>query len=120
MYISVSRTSERPRHQTVRVPSRAPDHILCVVCDATFLSRPDLQPVPEKQQQARILSMGTKRVLDAAELSDDDNTRQDDLIDMFNPPVRQLRSMLLISMQGEERPGIALPIAPTPGPCLIT
>lgn len=43
----------------------------------------------EKAQQAKILSMGTKRVLDEeAALSDDDDREQSDPIDVFNPPVK--------------------------------
>lgn len=47
-----------------------------------------MQPVPEKPQQEQFLSMGTKRVLDEAELTDNENeSRAADPIDMFKMPV---------------------------------
>ncbi|CAM9666111.1 unnamed protein product [Sphacelaria rigidula] len=50
-------------------------------------SRCGMQPVPEKPQQEQFLSMGTKRVLDEAELTDNENeSRAADPIDMFKMP----------------------------------
>lgn len=46
-----------------------------------------MQPVPEKPQQARILSMATKRVLDEAELSENKETNEGDPIDPYKAPV---------------------------------
>lgn len=49
-------------------------------CSIPFLTvhRPEVQPVPEKPQRPKMMTMGTKRVLDESALVNDDGEDDDD------------------------------------------
>lgn len=70
-----------PRDASLLIHVCAMDHAPCT-------ARPEMQPVPEKPPQTRMVSMGAKRVLDGAEMSDDeDSTQESKSVDIFDVPV---------------------------------
>lgn len=54
-----------------------------------------MQPAPEKPQQAKVLCMGTKRILDDTELSNDGGMQGSDPTGMFDIQVSSLSCFIL-------------------------